>query len=484
VKADFIVWSDTSFYDRLHEKTATALIAAAAALRSRRPLAGDEEEFLDLYGVMESGDPEIFTQVWRDPYGYFWARHAFELVGWILSGTAPPRSVAEYLTEIGKSDPQAALKFHLEEFKRFGLALAIIRGGRLHFRSPWEAALPFSIPGTRLAAVGKGIVRIAGVADGALEVIREGRTVCLRPDDPSDNPDDPSVVTRPLIRLGDCELTLKPEAFILPRIEAAAALTALPDDLQERLIPMTEEALRLVERHLPDAFNHICEFIRVIAFKPPQSGDYSNISYSDLPGSFVLGAMGEPYWIADGLVHETFHNRLFCILEDRPILVEPDDAPGPSEFYSPFRDDLRPLTGLLHALYVFTQVCRFWLAVWASGETRGSRRAYVEDQAVRVTLQIRITLSQLRRFARFTQFGAELFDQLAKDVEAATIRMKRLGLRLDAPAMLVRPDGEIVVGGLDSDQHPLSIVETVRRHAARHDVRKQCSELESILRIE
>ena len=83
-----------------------------------------------------------------------------------------------------------------------------------------------------------------------------------------------------------------------------------------------QEGLALVARHQPAAFEHLRELVQVIAFKPPASADYSNVSFSDLPGAFILSAVREPYWMADALIHEFLHNRLFFVVERGELLAD------------------------------------------------------------------------------------------------------------------------------------------------------------------
>jgi HEXXH motif-containing protein len=480
---DQILWGDDRVYSPRYDKSATALVAVSRALESRRPLAGAEDEFLDLCAVIAATTPELFTQIWEDPFAYFWVRRAYELVGLCLKPTDLPNELRRYCLAIGANDPHEALKLHLEGFKRFVLALDIITGGTRRFRQPFETHLPFSIPGTLYSILGDGPVQIVGVIGNALDLIHDGRTLRLALDERVSSSITPRMIRRPSVRFSDFEVTLKPETFCLPGIGAADALQRVPEEFQNQQIPLIRQALALVERHQPDTLRQLGELIKVIALKPPLSGDYSNLSLSDLPGAFVLSAVPEPYWIADSLIHEFFHNRLFFITEEEPIFSEPEpdeDADEPGAFYSPWRSDLRPLSGLLHALYVYTGVCKFWFSVWQSGETDGSRRAYVEDQAVRWMYAIRIGAHQLRTRARFTEFGASLFKEMEKEAESLWAFGKTLGLKPSAPAMLVRPDGNIAIGGIDQDGRPLSIIETIRQHQKSYDKLHQCEDLDSI----
>ncbi len=477
------LWGNSGIYRSRYEKTATALIAVQRALEDRRPLGGAEEEFFDDYAVVATASPELFTTIWEDPFSYFWTRRSYELVGLRLLPTDVPYELRRYCLAIGASNPREALKLHLQEFKRFVIALDLMTGATRRFQEPLELKLPASIPGTPYSILGAGPVRIVGVASGALEVEHSGRTLRLAPDDGVGDSQTPRLITRPSIQLGDLEFTLKPETFCLPGVGPAEALLNIPEEFQQQQIPLLKRALALVERHQPDAFRQMGDLIKVIAMKPPMAGDYSNVSLSDFPGALILSAVPEPYWVADSLIHELYHNRMFFITEEEPVFAdaEPDgDADDPGELYSPWRTDLRPPSALLHAQYVYTQVCKFWFSVWQSGETNGLRKAYVEDQAVRWISTIKIGAHQLRKRTAFSESGDALFTEMEKEVASLSALYRTMGLSPGAPATLVRPDGEIVVGGTDG-QRALSIMDTIRQHQERYDSHRQCADLDAIL---
>jgi len=362
----------------------------------------------------------------------------------------------------------------------------MLTGGTRRFTQPLLTSLPLSIPGTPYSILGRGTVQVMGVSATALDVAVGEHTSRLVSDVCAADSDAPRLVTRPSLHYGDVEVVFKPEAFCLPGIGDSTVLRELPDEFQKQHIALVEKALALVDRHQPDVLRQLGDLIKVIAMKVPMSGGYSNVSLSDLPGAFVLSAVQEPYWIADSLIHEFFHNRLFFITEEEPIFAdaEPDqDADEPGEFYSPWRTDLRPLSGVIHALYVYTGVCKFWFSVWRSGETDGLRRAYVEDQALRWMYAIRIGTHQLRARAQFTEFGAKLFNEMEQEAESLWSAGQLLGLTPSAPAMLVHPDGHFIVGGVDKSGRTLSIIDTVRQHQERYDLHRQCADLDAILNL-
>src|SRR5262249_5384214 len=64
--------------------------------------------------------------------------------------------------------------------------------------------------------------------------------------------------------------------------------------------------------------------------------------------------------LADSLIHEHRHQKLYLldryaplVLRDRPLVA------------SPWREDMRPPSGLLHAVFVFTDLIAFWRDVAA-----------------------------------------------------------------------------------------------------------------------
>ena len=110
--AQTVLWTDTDVYQRRYEKTATALMAVERALRARRPLGGGEDEFLSLYAVLAAADPGTFTPIWEDPFGYYWARLAYELTGWCLNPSPLPEGLEKYCAALGTEEPHRALALH------------------------------------------------------------------------------------------------------------------------------------------------------------------------------------------------------------------------------------------------------------------------------------------------------------------------------------------------------------------------------------
>ncbi|MET7424605.1 HEXXH motif domain-containing protein [Dactylosporangium sp. NPDC005555] len=84
----------------------------------------------------------------------------------------------------------------------------------------------------------------------------------------------------------------------------------------------------------------------------------SSASSRDANGAVALAGPGRGLDVAVTLVHEAQHSALNG-LHDLTTLFHPDTG---ARYCSPWRDDPRPLAGLLHGVYAFLAVAEFWRA--------------------------------------------------------------------------------------------------------------------------
>jgi len=478
VDAESLLWRDVGIFRGRYEKSASALVAIKEALERNRPLRGGEQEFLDLYQIASAARPEHFGAVWSDPAAYFWVRMAYQLVATCLTNSPLTNLGQAYCTALGMPDPREALTRHLADFKRYVLALHCVSGEDCDFTRPLEVTLPFAIPATRWSLTGKGSAQIHGLVDGYLKVSYQSRTdrlpLKLRP---SSDPTTLTIDECPMATHEGYELLLQPHAFNLPGLDFVEPVLDVGHGYQLEHARLVEQALSLIDRYQPEAYSQFRSLMRHIALKPLRKGGYTNSSHSDLPGASVCGVVHEPYELADGLIHEFYHNRLFFIEEIAPFFSDSADALENSGYYSPWRTDLRPLHGILHALYVYLPLCRFWLQVYLGAEVAGMRLNYVRDRLVRIPLQLRIAIHQVARHAQFSDFGMMLFEQLKKDVAGLRDTIGVSGLSIDVPAFVCLEDGSFRYQVGMSGGQPLSVREAVLEHIRDHDRHKQCGGL-------
>jgi uncharacterized protein len=127
--------------------------------------------------------------------------------------------------------------------------------------------------------------------------------------------------------------------------------------------PIALEALRLVGGWRPELLVEMGRLSRDIVFIRDLTADPEKfVSFSDdsTPGALYCSIRGpgrliSPADLADSLIHEHRHQKLYLLGRSVPLVAR--DYPLVS---SPWREDPRPPSGLLHAVFVFVELLGFW----------------------------------------------------------------------------------------------------------------------------
>ena len=112
-------------------------------------------------------------------------------------------------------------------------------------------------------------------------------------------------------------------------------------------------AITLIESLLPDFMQEMLAITSEIIFTKPngrQKITFRGASSFSLWGALALNFEAHPDWwqYIPRLIHEYSHNLLFGIARNEPLVLN-----DPEERYeSPLRQDLRPMDGIFHALFV------------------------------------------------------------------------------------------------------------------------------------
>jgi hypothetical protein len=109
------------------------------------------------------------------------------------------------------------------------------------------------------------------------------------------------------------------------------------------------QSLDLLRRAWPDAWREVLIHTRVLV--PVEQRGVVSYSLIERPGTSYINVQDKrPVDLADDLLHETAHHRLHSLEELTPLERKGADA----HYYSPWRRQVRPLHGILHATYTFT----------------------------------------------------------------------------------------------------------------------------------
>jgi HEXXH motif-containing protein len=138
------------------------------------------------------------------------------------------------------------------------------------------------------------------------------------------------------------------DRYVVPML---TDLTAAEVTKWRRLI---QSAWELLLRHHRWAADPVADGVCVIVPLVPQS-DLDSATSPAAFGAIATSLPPSPVSMAETLVHEFQHIKL-CGLMDMLPLIEPHDERG----YAPWREDPRPMGGLLQGVYAFAGIARFW----------------------------------------------------------------------------------------------------------------------------
>jgi len=162
------------------------------------------------------------------------------------------------------------------------------------------------------------------------------------------------------------------------RVPFGDAILFESEELAAQARQVVDEALSIIEDWRPALAAELRQVCRAIQFvRDPSAHPEKIVSFSDnsVPGALYVSIWQgdrviDAYDLADSLIHEHRHQKLY-LLERLAPTVENTGV----TVVSPWREDLRPPSGLLHAVFVFVELRRFWRYVRDQGPARLYNRA-------------------------------------------------------------------------------------------------------------
>ncbi|OHV37119.1 hypothetical protein BCD49_18245 [Pseudofrankia sp. EUN1h] len=183
----------------------------------------------------------------------------------------------------------------------------------------------------------------------------------------------------------------------------------LTDEAARRWLSAAGDAVALLHRVLPAGAAEVSEYIQVLVPLVSQSPTiHRSAATAETFGMVQMSWSGAPFQLAEALLHEYYHNKLNALLDIDPLVVGQAEH---SRCYSPWRDDARPLHGLLHAVFSFYSVVVFWAACAAVDPSAAGQDRAVREFARRRE-QVRTGVDQLLEHAQLTEVGKTLLGEL------------------------------------------------------------------------
>ena len=363
--------------------------------------------------------------VWCAPDAYFRVRLAAELERAVEAGEArgalAAAAVAAQCDDVAQARDRA-----LASLQWLGLAVHAIEETDADLPVALRLRRASPVPGTALCVdrpSGSDPVDVHGVRDGS-PVDGDGASC--------------SSSRAPVVEVGHARVIMQPSMFMVPGF-----VQGLPDiAFQRDHAELLRKTLSRIQAIAPSQFDDVASSMHVVALKGYDDSDFVNQSHSHFPGAAMLSVVDHADELADKLIHEWAHNRLFGI-EESGALLDGREATSAERYYSPWRDDKRALRGILHAVFVHIHVMPYWLACVEQGALAGEEHRFACDRLARYALQLRIGLGQLDRFAAWTERGRAFRAWAAARIDQLDAARQAAGVTDEAAARIVRVDGTI-----------------------------------------
>jgi HEXXH motif-containing protein len=297
---------------------------ADTAARTRHPHADRVQAAFDLLADVQADAPEAVDEVLRHPSVGAWALA-------YLTGDADPRRLAS-----------VAAAAAVRGGHRCAIDVPVDRG-RVTLPSLGQAIVPGGVGAVNVQVSGHGAVL---TADGGVRI--------ELPTDPRQDAPGWMGLRRLTAEANSYGLLVDDlDPYRLPGASLRGRLSEEEVWSWERAL---RDAWRLLRRHHATTAAEIRTAIRVLTPLRPPARNHVSATSPHAFGTTALSAPGDGLTLAGTLAHEVQHAKLSALQSAVP-LIRPGDT---RLFYAPWRDDPRPLDGLLQGAYAYLGVTGFW----------------------------------------------------------------------------------------------------------------------------
>lgn len=170
-----------------------------------------------------------------------------------------------------------------------------------------------------------------------------------------------------------------------------------------------ERAWRMIQKHYPEYVPGLTAGLRaIVPLTPSPDGHAASGTARAAFGALGLALPPEPEVLALLLIHEFQHVKLGAVLDLFDLYDESDTR----LYYAPWREDPRPLEGLLQGTYAHVAVVDFWRRRAESEGEQAEAAAKAEVHFARWRAQTWEALGRLEASGSMTEPGARLVARL------------------------------------------------------------------------
>jgi hypothetical protein len=146
----------------------------------------------------------------------------------------------------------------------------------------------------------------------------------------------------------------------------------------------------------------------------PQEDIHGSGSNNTIIGAIYLPVVDDDSLLAECLIHEALHTYLYRLDHMYPLF---EGSSGEKDiYYSPWRDDPRPLSMILHGAFVFTGVLLFYKSLFEKSCKTDEAEKYMMRIAVRLR-QVEIAMDVLKTHNFLSKLGTSIIEIMSNYLE-------------------------------------------------------------------
>ena len=233
---------------------------------------------------------------------------------------------------------------------------------------------------------------------------------------------------------------------------------------QEQII---ETALPYLEVYDVSLYNYFKNTTNYFVPLVGPEGSLPSSSNSSVDTMIWYSVTRNPLLMAEMIVHEMSHQRLFRF-QDHDPLIDPEvhgNGWQKCEVYSPWRDDPRPVNGVLHGFVVFSEAAKFWATLLNNSPLSDREMNIAQRRMAMLVLQLKFAQESLKDCA-FTKIGTKIYKSYRENLKTVLLPyVETNNLGKLQPYFMEYHDQESPSGD--------SIFEVVNSHLAQWKVRNE-----------
>lgn len=164
----------------------------------------------------------------------------------------------------------------------------------------------------------------------------------------------------------------------------------------------------LVQHHRERAYEMSAGLVALVPVLPAAPGGGTSVTSREAFGSIMTSRPSDGLGLAETMIHEFNHSKLYALTD----LVDLHNTGSDAVHYSPWRDDPRPVEGVLHGIYSYLGITDFWDV--QRRILQGPQQEFAEFEFSLWSRQVAKSIDALSGSVQLTSMGTRFVNIMAK----------------------------------------------------------------------